>query len=46
MVGSGFSKNAVNIRTDAEELPMWRDVIEKMSRKLYQQESGWKLALM
>ena len=43
MVGSGFSKNAVK-RPDTEDLPMWRDVIEKMTHKLYQQESSRKLA--
>ena len=44
MVGSGFSRNALKIRSDAEDLPMWGGVIEAMSHKLYPQESGRKLA--
>ncbi len=35
MVGSGFSKHALKTRPDAEDPPLWRDVIEGMSCKLY-----------
>ena len=40
MVGSGFSQNALKIRPDAEDPPLWRDVVEKMSDKLYPQAGG------
>ena len=40
MVGSGFSKHALKIRPDAEAPPLWRNVVEKMSDKLYPQEAG------
>ena len=43
MVGSGFSKNAEKIRANTEDLPMWQDVIEAMTRKLNQQHSSSKL---
>ena len=35
MVGSGFSKHALKTRPDAEDPPLWRDVVEKMSCELY-----------
>ena len=35
MVGSGFSRNALKTRPDAEDLPMWRGVAREMSNKLY-----------
>lgn len=35
MVGSGFSKSALKIRPDAEDLPLWRGLVENMSDKLY-----------
>ena len=39
MVGSGFSKNVLKIRPDAEDPPLWCDVVEKMFHKLYPQET-------
>lgn len=42
MVGSGFSKNARKIRPRAQDLPMWGDVVEAMSQKLYREESDTK----
>ena len=38
MIGSGFSRNAQNIRPDAQELPTWREVGRAIHDKLYQQE--------
>ena len=40
MIGSGFSRSALKIRPDAEDPPLWRDIVEKMSDKLYPQETG------
>ena len=40
MVGSGFSKKAVNIRPDGQDPPIWRDVVERMYQTLYPHESG------
>lgn len=40
MVGSGLSRHALKIRPDAGEPPLWRDVVEEMSDKLYPQEAG------
>ena len=40
MIGSGFSRSALKIRPDAQDPPLWRDVIEKMSDKLYPPKVG------
>ena len=40
MIGSGFSRSALKIRPDAQDPPLWRDVIEKMSDKLYPPKAG------
>ena len=40
MIGSGFSRSALKIRPDAVDPPLWRDIAEKMSDRLYPQETG------
>ena len=40
MVGSGFSRSALNIRPDAKALPTWDDLVRQMLHKLYPQEPG------
>ena len=40
MIGSGFSKNATRIRPDAEDPPLWIDVVEEMWRRLYPHKTG------
>ena len=40
MVGSGFSRSALNIRPDAKALPTWDELAREMLRKLYPQEPG------
>lgn len=34
MVGSGFSRNAVPVRPDAESLPLWSDLVEALAKGL------------
>ena len=38
MVGSGFSRSALNIRPDAKALPTWDELARQMLHKLYPQE--------
>ena len=38
MVGSGFSRSALNIRPDAKALPTWDGLASEMLHKLYPQE--------
>ena len=38
MVGSGFSRSALNIRPDAKALPTWNELASKMLHNLYPQE--------
>ncbi len=40
MVGSGFSRSALNIRPDAKALPTWDELAREMLHKLYPQEPG------
>ena len=40
MVGSGLSRSAVKTRPDAEALPMWRELVETISHRLYPQDAG------
>ena len=40
MIGSGFSRNARNIRPDAEDLPTWREVGRAIHNKLYPPQDG------
>ncbi len=34
MVGSGFSRNAIPVRPDAEPLPLWSDLVEALAKGL------------
>ena len=38
MVGSGFSRSALNIRPDAKALPTWNELASEMLHNLYPQE--------
>ena len=38
MVGSGFSRSALNTRPDAKALPTWNELASEMLHKLYPQE--------
>ena len=40
MVGSGFSRNALKSRPDADAPPTWREVTKALSDKLYPQDDG------
>ncbi len=40
MVGSGFSRNALKSRPDADDPPTWREVTKAVSDKLYSQDDG------
>ena len=40
MIGSGFSRNALKARPDANDPPTWRDVAKAVYTKLYLQDGG------
>ena len=39
MVGSGYSKNAIKLRHDAEDPPIWRNIAERIYRELYPEQA-------
>ncbi len=41
MIGSGFSRNALKARPDANDPPTWRDVAKSVYAKLYPQDDSW-----
>ena len=40
MIGSGFSRNALKLRPQADDPPTWREVTKAVSDKLYPQDDG------
>ena len=40
MIGSGFSRNALKLRPQADAPPTWREVTKAVSGKLYPQDDG------